>query len=64
MLNNFYQTGFSGKLGDPTGIINYKKVDTISLEIWETVINNPLQRTVVQKPCELGVREAHEGHGL
>jgi len=44
VLNNFSQTGFSGKLGDQTGIINYKKVDTIPLEKWKTVINNPLRK--------------------
>ena len=44
VLKNFSQVNFSGKLGDPTGVRNYRAVDTAPLEKWKTVINNPLRK--------------------
>jgi hypothetical protein len=44
MLINFSQVSFSGKLGDPTGVKNYRAVDTAPLEKWKSVINNPLRK--------------------
>jgi hypothetical protein len=44
VLKNFSQVSFSGKLGDPTGVRNYRAVDTAPLEKWKTVINNPLRK--------------------
>lgn len=44
VLKNFSQVSFSGTLGDPTGVKNYRAVDTAPLEKWKTVINNPLRK--------------------
>jgi len=44
VLENFSQVSFSGTLGDPTGVKNYRAVDTAPLEKWKTVINNPLRK--------------------
>ncbi|MFZ2541721.1 MAG: sulfotransferase [Gallionella sp.] len=44
VLKNFSQVSFSGKLGDSTGVRDYKAVDTAPLEKWKTVINNPLRK--------------------
>ncbi len=44
VLKNFSQVSFSGKLGDRTGVKNYRAVDTAPLEKWKTVINNPLRK--------------------
>ncbi len=43
VLKKFSQVSFSGKLGDQTGVKNYRAVDTAPLEKWKTVINNPLR---------------------
>jgi hypothetical protein len=44
MLKAFSQVVFNGKLGDPTGGIDYQEVDTAPLEKWKAVINNPLRK--------------------
>ncbi len=44
VLENFSQVSFSGELGDPTGVGNYREVDTAPLEKWKSVINNPLRK--------------------
>jgi sulfotransferase family protein len=44
VLETFSQVSFSGKFGDPTGVKNYRAVDTAPLEKWKTVINNPLRK--------------------
>ena len=44
VLKKFSEVSFSGELGDPTGVKNYRAVDTAPLEKWKTVINNPLRK--------------------
>ena len=44
VLKNFSQVHFSGELVDPTGVRNYRAVDTAPLEKWKAVINNPLRK--------------------
>ena len=44
LLKSFYQVEFKGIMGDPTGVKNYREVDTAPLEKWKTTINNPLRK--------------------
>ena len=44
VLKSFYKVNFRGAMGDPTGVKNYREVDTAPLEKWKTTINNPLRK--------------------
>lgn len=44
LLKSFYQVKFRGIMGDPTGVKNYREVDTAPLEKWKATINNPLRK--------------------
>ena len=44
VLKNFAQVSFNGKFGDPTGVKNYRTIDSAPLEKWKTIINNPLRK--------------------
>jgi hypothetical protein len=44
LLKHFDQVKFSGIMGDPTGVKNYREVDYAPLEKWKAAINNPLRK--------------------
>jgi len=44
LLRSFHQVKFRGIMGDPTGVTNYKAVDSAPLEKWRATINNPLRK--------------------
>lgn len=44
MLANFSTVELQGRMGDPTGVREYKSISTRSLDKWKTTLNNPLRR--------------------
>lgn len=44
LLKSFHTVKFSGAMGDPTGVKNYREVDVAPLAKWKTTINNPLRK--------------------
>lgn len=45
----FSEVNLDGRMGDPTGIRQYKKISTESLEKWKLVFNNPARRYWARK---------------
>ena len=44
LLAEFAKIRLDGKMGDPTGVEEYSKVDMSPLDKWKTTLNNPLRR--------------------
>jgi hypothetical protein len=44
MLDMLPETRPDGKMGDPTGVEEYRSVDTHPIDKWKSTINNPLRR--------------------
>ena len=44
VLKSFHQVQFSGARVDPTGVKNYKEINSAPLEKWKTTFSNPLRK--------------------
>lgn len=44
LLDELPKVRFNGKMGDPKGVNEYRKVDASPIEKWKATINNPLRR--------------------
>lgn len=47
MMNNFVNSDTKGRMGDPTGVKEYKKISTDSLEKWEKTFNSYYKKLFV-----------------
>jgi len=44
MLETFSQVVFTGAMGDPTGVRDYRQLSTQPVDKWKTTLNNPIRR--------------------
>lgn len=49
VLENFSNQDIKGRSGDPTGVKDYKKLDTKPLEKWKSVFNTQFRKKVLKK---------------
>ncbi|MGA1863048.1 sulfotransferase [Deferribacter thermophilus] len=49
MLSNFVAQDTKGRLGDPTGIKEYKRIDTKSLDKWKYTFNTKFRKKYIKK---------------
>jgi hypothetical protein len=49
MISNFSVQDTKGKMGDPTGIKEYKNIKASSLDKWKEVFNTPFRKKVIYK---------------
>ena len=53
MLINFASQNTKGRMGDPTGVKEYKSVDTKSLEKWKNTFNTNFRKKYIKKYIKL-----------